>query len=354
MSEKNDSKNVTLRDIAKRLGISHVTVSHGLRNLGQISEARRRQILETAREMGYRPNPMAVALGNSRTWGKAQPVAAGLAWLNHWARPKELLRYKEFELYWKGAYETASGYGYRLEEFVCDEKFPLKQLAVVLRTRNLHGILIPPHPGDLPPGWDEFPWDEFSVVRFGHSIRRPRFHGVASDQTGNGMLAFGRIHSLGYERIGYVTSMTSRTRFKAGFLMAQSEATVKNRLPMLVLERGEEKGSDARKLAQWIRKNRPDAILTEIAALGEMIRGAGHRIPEEIGLAAFSIHDGNADTGIDQNPREIGKAAAEMLVSMLNRNETGIPRICREMTIEGQWMSGSSLPARVGQSWNKI
>jgi DNA-binding LacI/PurR family transcriptional regulator len=348
MDPGHDSKQVTLRDIAKRLGISHVTVSHALRNLGQLSDFRRKQVVEAAREMGYRPNPMAVALGNSRTWSKAQPVAAGLAWINHWANPKELHRYKEFDLYWKGATETAAWYGYRLEEFVCDERFSLQQLAVVLRARNLQGILLPPHHEELPRGWDAFPWDQFSVVRLGHSVERPKFHVVTSDQTGNGMLAFGRMHALGYRRIGYVTSRTSRAWFKAGFLMAQSEIREANRLPILPLNGGEENAGDARKLGQWIKKNKPDAILSDIAALGKMIKRAGYRIPEDIGLAALSIHDGNTDAGIDQNPREIGRAAADMLVSMINHNEIGVPKICRAIKIEGGWVSGSSLPPKAG------
>jgi hypothetical protein len=56
------------------------------------------------------------------------------------------------------------------------------------------------------------------------------------------------------------------------------------------------------------------------------------------------VLDGNADAGIYQNPEYIGKAAVEMLISLINHHYTGIPEICRELLIEGKWVDGSSLP----------
>lgn len=53
---------VTLRDIGKRLSLSHSTVSRALRNDPQISEATRLRVQQTAAQMGYRVNHMARAL----------------------------------------------------------------------------------------------------------------------------------------------------------------------------------------------------------------------------------------------------------------------------------------------------
>ncbi|HAO77501.1 MAG TPA: hypothetical protein DCQ92_00730 [Verrucomicrobia subdivision 3 bacterium] len=69
-------------------------------------------------------------------------------------------------------------------------------------------------------------------------------------------------------------------------------------------------------------------------------------MPEDIGLAALSILDGNADAGIDQNSDEIGKVAIQLLISLINHNECGIPKICREVLIEGQWVNGTTLPSK--------
>jgi len=60
---------VTLRDIAKHLGISHATVSFVLNNrldMG-ITEATRQRVLVAAQELGYKPNRAARALTTGRT-----------------------------------------------------------------------------------------------------------------------------------------------------------------------------------------------------------------------------------------------------------------------------------------------
>lgn len=343
MNETTHSASVTLRDIARSLGISHVTVSLALRGATQISPARRKQIQEKAIEMGYRPNPMAAALGQMRFTSKARAVTAELAWINCREEAQDIRRFKEFDLYWKGASETAKWFGYNLEEFICNVNFTLTRLEKVLRARGVHGILIPPH-AKLPANWDTFHWDHFSVVRFGHSILRPRVHVVTSDQITNSLLAFSRIRALGYQRIGYVTSRTSSTRHKAGVLMAQSELEPNQQIAPLVFNTGENSRDEQKKLVQWLKKTKPDAVLTDVAVLREMLTAAGYRVPEDIGLAVFSVLDGNADAGIYQNPEEIGKSAVEMLLSLINHNHTGIPKICRELLIEGEWVDGTTLP----------
>jgi len=345
MNEEFNSPGITLRDIARSLGISHVSVSLALRNAPQISLARRQQIQEKAREMGYRPNPMAAALGQLRFAGKARAVTAELAWISYQEDSQDIRRFKEFDLYWSGASQSAKWFGYNLEEFICNTNFSLARVEKILRARGVHGILIPPH-SKLPPNWDSFHWEHFSVVRFGHSILRPRVHVVTSDQITNSLLAFAKIQSKGYKRIGYVSSLTSSTRHKAGVLMAQSNLAPKHQVPPLIFVTGNNNPEDQRKLCLWLKKTKPDAILTDVAAMREMLQSAKYHVPNDIGLAVFSVLDGNADAGIYQNPEEIGKAAMEMLISLINHNHTGIPKICRELLIEGEWVDGTTLPPR--------
>lgn len=57
---------VTMRDIAKKLNISHTTVSRALRGDRRISQATRARVLAAAEEMGYRINVPARALASKR------------------------------------------------------------------------------------------------------------------------------------------------------------------------------------------------------------------------------------------------------------------------------------------------
>ena len=56
----------TLKDIAQRVGVTEMTVSAALRNTGRISAAMRRQIIEMADKLGYRPNAAARSIRSGR------------------------------------------------------------------------------------------------------------------------------------------------------------------------------------------------------------------------------------------------------------------------------------------------
>jgi DNA-binding LacI/PurR family transcriptional regulator len=335
---------VTLRDVARRLKVSHTTVSRALRNDPRISEAMRRRVQETANEMGHRPDPMLSALASYRRGKIQQPIVAELAWINHWPNPKKLRAFKEFNLYWEGAFAEAERCGFRLEEFVLGQDTSLTRLEGILRARNIRGILLPPG-GAMPPDYRQFNWDDFCIVRFGHSFAFPHAHLVSSDQLTDGVIAFENIWKNGYRRIGLVTSVKMHTRFGAGFLFGQMKWSPKTRLPVLAFKQ-EQNGDDLKALKTWLKMNRPDAILTDVGELRGMLAEVGWRVPKDVGLAALSVLDGNADAGIDQNSRIIGKAAVQMLISLINHNECGIPDVCRELLIEGRWVNGLTLPAK--------
>ncbi|MGF2076103.1 LacI family DNA-binding transcriptional regulator, partial [Enterococcus casseliflavus] len=53
---------VTIKDIAKALGLSTSTVSRALRDSYEISPETKEKVLQYARETNYRPNPIALSL----------------------------------------------------------------------------------------------------------------------------------------------------------------------------------------------------------------------------------------------------------------------------------------------------
>jgi LacI family transcriptional regulator len=332
---------VTLRDIAGKLNVSHTTVSRALRNDLEISTALREQIQAVAREMGYRPNPMLSALSHYRRSKTKLPIAAEIAWFNHWPEPEQLRSFKEFDLYWKGAFDEADRCGFRLEEFTLKDA-NLERLGKILRARNIRCILLPPH-GNFSPDYHHFDWEDFCTVRFGHSITYPHAHLVSSDQLTDGVIAFENMCKRGYERIGLVTSFKMLTRFSAGFMFSQTKWRPDLRLPTLVLSQ-ERDGKDRRLLQNWLKTNKPDAILTDVRELRDLLTEVGWEVPKDVGLAALSILDANADAGVNQNSHEIGRAAVQLVISLMNHNEFGVPKICREVLVEGFWVDGTTLP----------
>jgi len=58
---------ITMKDIARDLGVSVVTVSKVLRNHSDISTATRKRVQQRVKELNYLPNPAARALLTGRT-----------------------------------------------------------------------------------------------------------------------------------------------------------------------------------------------------------------------------------------------------------------------------------------------
>ena len=61
------SGQVTIKDIARELGISPSTVSKALKNHPEISKETRKKVNDLARKLNYKPNAIALSLRSSRT-----------------------------------------------------------------------------------------------------------------------------------------------------------------------------------------------------------------------------------------------------------------------------------------------
>ncbi|WP_412505978.1 LacI family DNA-binding transcriptional regulator [Roseovarius sp. SYSU LYC5161] len=61
-----EKRPLTLRDVSEASGVSEMTVSRVLRNKGDVSEATRKRVLDSAKRLGYVPNKIAGALASQR------------------------------------------------------------------------------------------------------------------------------------------------------------------------------------------------------------------------------------------------------------------------------------------------
>lgn len=335
----------SLRDIGKAVGLSHVAVSLALRDSPRISEAKRIEVKAAAERLGYRPDPMLASLVAYRRGKQVMGIRSSIGWINMWEEPKALRRFREFDGYWTGAKVAAERLGYHLEEFCWPRGKSGARLQSILETRGVRGLLIPPHGGDL--DLPNFDWGRFSLVRFGSSVTNLPVHTVTSDQSHCTRLACQRALAYGYARVGYVTDeafeRSTGGHFREGYLNALEEfATPNNRLKILVL------GSATRKnqaeFAEWMKKQKPRAVLTTSPKLLGIIEGLGLRVPEDLAVATTSVLDGNFDAGADQNSHEIGRVAISTLAGLILENERGIPQYQRRILVEGRWVDGRSLP----------
>ncbi|MGC3989746.1 MAG: LacI family DNA-binding transcriptional regulator [Chthoniobacteraceae bacterium] len=356
MDPASPSPPVTLRAIAQRLGISHASVSKALRNDPKIKETTRARVQKMAREMGYRPNPMATGLAEYKRTSTIRPIQAVLAWFNFWPRPQQLREYKAFNLYWRGAQSAAEKFGYRLEEFTVNDGVSPARLQNILLTRNIHGILIAPLHQTMV-NWLDFEWSYFSVVRLSRAtMGLPDFPLVTSAQFDSGVMALKKMLEHGYERIGFFGHLTTRWTYLGGFLQEQMISIPKSQqIPPMLLEetitdqvlKGSKAADEVQaRFEKWLEKDQPDAILTDSHVLALLLERARRRVPEDVAVAALNTLDTPFSAGLYQNPEEIGRVAVLVLISLINDNAHGLPEIYREILVKGTWEDGNSLPLR--------
>ncbi len=298
-----------------------------------------------AEKLGYRPDPMLSSLVAYRQGKRPAEIRSCLGWINQWSPASALRAHKEFDLYWRGAVEMAEKLGYRLEEFTWPAGKSGRRLQGILQTRGVRGLLLPPHRMglDLP----DFDWSQFSLVRFGSSVTSPRAHTVTSDQGHCARLAYEKAVELGYTRVGYVSDgpfeKNTRGHFREGYLNAQEElAAPRGHLEVLLLPSEHARCGSA--FTDWLKREKPETIITTSPLLHPLIAEVGLRVPADVAVATTSVLDGNFDTGSDQNSHEIGRVAVSTLASLILESERGVPTYQRRILVEGRWVQGLSMP----------
>ena len=105
--------------------------------------------------------------------------------------------------------------------------------------------------------------------------------------------------------------------------------------------------SDLAPLAAWLRRESPDVLISpSTKEIQAHLRAIDWKIPKDIGLASLACPEmGDAGSGIFQNGRLIGATGIDTVISMLERNERGLPAQAHTVMIEGVWNPGKTLRA---------
>lgn len=349
---------VTLETIAKRLKVSKVTVSLGLRGSHRISEEMREKIVRVANELGYKPNPMVSALMVSLRAKRRAGASFNLCYLTAFPTRDGWRSIPVFHRYLSGARARASELGYGLEvHWMGDAGGSGARMSDILQARGIPGVLIAPLPEHGQTlGLD---WSRFSTVAIGWSFTEVPTHHIANSQFHTINAALAECHKRGFTRIGFaipqeVDDKTEHIWLSAylGFLARHADL---RKLAPFVTNEFEEKPFLA-----WLTKNKPQVIVTTFVPILEWLRRASFRVPEDIAYVYLDYTPERGDfAGINQRPEKVGAAAVDLLVEQINQNHRGIPEVPKSVLIEGVWRDGPTCPPlkkrpRLPESEDKI
>lgn len=316
-----------MKDIARDLGVSVVTVSKALRNHEDISEETRARVLQRIRDLNYRPNLAARALVTGRSFiiGFVVPgllhsffaeVAKGLT---------NVLRKK--------------GYGLVISTSEEDPELERQEIEQLLARRVDALILATTQTGDA--NFREIENHNVPFVFIDRRIEKIGGNFVGVDDEAVGLIATEHLIQAGAKRIAFIGSneLSTATGRQNGYRRALARYGMEPRPEYIrtIESSGDATEDSASLMMQELLAlpERPDAVFcyNDPTALGAMktVLDAGLRVPQDI---AF-IGSGNirhADflrvplTSVDQNSVGIGERAAKLALTMIEAKTPQSPK----------------------------
>ncbi len=317
----------TIKDVAKKAGVSIGIVSKAFNNYPDVSEKTKQKILEIAKEMNYTPNIVAKNLSSKRqlTIGI---ITSGL--LNMDGKDN----FNLFNMY-KGAYSAVEDNHYELAYFFTDSiKQKEKSYAQFCRERNIGGAILQ-----------------------GISVEDPYFKELVDTNipcvliditTNDEKGLIGNVSTNNFEASREVANylLDSHHRYIA-VIAGKVEAVVNAERLAGVIAAFKEHGIELQEkdvlhanfseedaymmTKQYLETNKPTAFLcfSDLMAFGVMkaVKEAGLRIPEDISITGFdgliiTEYTQPLLTTVRQDFFEIGKQSAILLQKMMEKKST--------------------------------
>ncbi len=335
----------TIRLLAQAAGVSKATVSLALRDSPRIRPAVRERIQRLAVEAGYRPNALVANLLAQLRASKTSTFQSTLGLICVAKNDSILREVPTFRSWIAGCQARATELGYGFDQFwVHEPGIPPDRLVEILDTRNIRGLAVVGFldGGTIPRKFDPL-WRRSAAVALGTRPTRPAIHFASNDQYVTAAEAVRELIQLGYQRPGLCVNGAIddiiENKFTGGFWVAQCRLPSAQRLPAFNFQ------PDAREgFAVWLREHRPDVIVTVHGQVREWVASLGLDVPGDIGLVHLDkTSDFEGWAGMAQNSELVGRAAMDMVIGQLHRNETGVPPFQKCMLINSTWVPGPTV-----------
>ncbi len=298
-----------------------------------------------ALHMGYSPDPRLTSWMTQIRDAKSKDLLP-IAWLNTESEEDSWRRFRHLTPYLAGATERSLELGYRIEEIWGRQPgMTMRRISNILWQRGIEGLIIPQHARHVP-----LKLDNMASVAIEGALLAPRLHRVMTDSNFNLMLAVKMLKRYGYRRIGIcLTEQADRfSHHVIGFTAHYFHSTAPRAEKVAPLFHRYDLKEDAKEaeVAKWLDRQRPDVIIGHDNRLVQWVKNAGYRVPGQIGVIHLALDDDALNwAGVHSKRKEIGRAAAEKVISLIQNRQFGIPEIPSSTMIRGSWHPGRTLIA---------
>jgi LacI family transcriptional regulator len=317
----------TMKDIARDLGVSVVTVSKVLHNHSDISQSTRKRVLQRMKELNYQPNLSARALATGRT-GLIGLIVPDLV-------------HPFFGEVARGLSGKLSSHGYSLVISSSDENAQLEKREIdQMLARRVDVLILASAQSDL---------ESFQKLRergLPFVFLDRKIPGFAANFVGNddflaGTLATNHLIAIGCKTIAHIAGSNVSTAIDREAAYSKTLADQGKTLPpqyIVKRGRGDESGNlvgyEGMKELLKLRP-RPDGVFccNDPIATGAMkaILEAGLRIPQDIAIVGCgNVHYDDLLrvplTSIDQDSVGLGASCAKLALSLVKQKPGTAPK----------------------------
>ena len=333
---------VTIRDVARRSGVSPMTVSRVINESERVSPETRRRVEQAIAELGYVPSRLARGLSRRRTGALAVIVPDV-------ANPF-------FTAVVRAAEEVARRADYRV--ILCDTRADLgieRDVIAELIAHRVEGIVIAPVSDASRPHLERLAKFRLPYVLVDRTVRGVEADAVVGDSAGGAQRLVEHLISLGHRRIGLIVETdsvsTARDR-RRGYQAALETAGIAVD-PTLVAEGTVDPEGGIRGMHRLLElDDPPTAVFTvnNLVAVGaiEAVRAAGLEVPDDIALVCFDDIEYASRlypflTAMEQPAETFGTLGTQLL---LERIEGRGPQRGRVVVLPPQFVVRQSCGAR--------
>jgi LacI family transcriptional regulator len=313
---------VRLKDIARDLGVSVVTVSKVLRGNSDIGEETRKRVLKRMKELNYQPNMLARGLASGKTYTVGLVVP-------------DLVHpfFAEFAKSLSGVLRK-SNRAVILASSEEDPEIERQEIRTLLR-RGIDVLLIASCQPNLR-NFYELGDERTPYLLFDRNFPHLAAHFVGSNDLMVGEMATGHLIDIGRRSIAHIAGRNTSPSYERlrGFRNAMTE----HRLPIPddyvmvcdhMEESGDKTGYDAMQRLLGLEA-RPDAVFcyNDMTAIGaiQATLDAGLRVPEDIAIIGCGNMPYNDYlrvplSSVDHGTSELGRIAGELALELVNSPE---------------------------------
>lgn len=344
---------VSIRTLARDLGLSIATISEALRETSNVKPATRARVLQAAEAAGYRRNPLIGATFSALRTGRHQGFSGTLALVDTASQStNHLIPFHRAVA--QGAAKRAEALGFRTEVFWVGKRAPslsVTRLNSVLHARGIQGVIFLPF--DQRQDFSDFDLSKLAAVSMDHRLINPELHTIQPDHYLSMRRCLDELTARGYKRVGLCLPLPKDERvdykWSSGFISWFRLGGTLPTMPLLMPPKLEAEAFKA-----WYEEYRPDVIISHEESIIKWVGQCGGRVPDDVGFFRINHTERSAPcAGLDLRPEQLGATAVESVVGMLHRRENGLPACPNSISIDAHFVDGPTLrPLRAGKSAN--